>query len=247
MPAVGALERHAGIHQRERGAAHRRHRRRAVGFGDLGHHADGVGELLLRRQHRTDRAPGELAVADLAPAGRADAAGLADRERREVVVQHERFLVGPLQGVDPLLVLAGAERGDHDRLRLAAGEQRRAVGARQEADFGDDRAHGDQVAAVDALAGVEDVPAHDLGFELLEHAGDARHRSIGIVGAVREEVRHHLVLGGVDRVVALVPWPGSHRPRAGPSRRRRASPSRSPHCPASRNRAAPSPPSRRAG
>ena len=39
-----------------------------------------------------------------------------------------------------LLVLAGAERGDDQRLGLAAGEQRRAVGARQDADFGDDRA-----------------------------------------------------------------------------------------------------------
>ena len=121
-------------------------------------------------------APGELAVADFAPAGSADAAGLADREGREVVVQQERFLVGPLQRVDELLVLAGAERRDHQRLRLAAGEQRRTVGARQDADFADDRPHGLHVAAVDALAGVENVPAHDLGFELLEHAGDLQLR-----------------------------------------------------------------------
>ncbi len=120
-------------------------------FGDLRHHADGVGELVLRRQHRADRPPGELAVADFAPAGRADPAGLADRERREIVVQHERFLVRALQRVDPLLVLAGAERGDDNGLGLAAGEQRRTVGARQEAGLGDDRAHGDEIAAVDAL------------------------------------------------------------------------------------------------
>ncbi len=30
-----------------------------------------------------------------------------------------------------------------------------------------------EVAAVDTLFGIENVPAHDLGFELLEHAGDA--------------------------------------------------------------------------
>ena len=89
-------------------------------------------------------------------------------------MQQEAFLVGALQGVDELLVLAGAERGDHQRLGLAAGEQRRAVGARQHADFGDDRADGLEIAAVDALAGVEDVPAHDLGFEFLEHAGNAQ-------------------------------------------------------------------------
>ena len=171
-------------------------------LGDLRDDADGVGELFRLRQHRMDRAPGELAVADLAAAGRADAAGLADRERREVVVQQERFLVGALQRVDELLVLAGAERGDDQRLRLAAGEQRRAVGARQHADFRHDRAHGVEVAAVDALAGVEDVPAHDLGFEFLEHAGDAL-LVVGGLGAFREEVRHHLRFGGGDGVVAL--------------------------------------------
>ena len=67
-----------------------------------------------------------------------------------------------------LLVLAGAERRHHEGLRLAAGEQRRAVGARQHADLGHDRADRLEVAAVDAAAGVEDVPAHDLGLELLE-------------------------------------------------------------------------------
>ena len=142
-------------------------------------------------------------MADLAASGRADASGFTDRERREVVVQQERFLVGPVQRVDPLLVLAGAERGDHDRLGLAAGEQRRAVGARQEAGLDDDRADGDEIAAVDALAGVEDVPADDLAFELLEHAGDRLHRTLGIVLAVREEVLHRLLLHRGDGVLAL--------------------------------------------
>jgi hypothetical protein len=39
-----------------------------------------------------------------------------------------------MQGIDDLLVATGAQGGDHQRLRLAAGEQRRAVGARQHAD-----------------------------------------------------------------------------------------------------------------
>ena len=116
-------------------------------------------------------------------------------------MQQERLLVGPRQRVDPLLVLAGAERGDHQRLRLAAGEQRRAVRARQDAGLGHDRAHGLQVAAVDALAGVEDVPAHDLGFELLEHAADAQLVVLRLL-SFREIVRHHLGLGGIDRLVA---------------------------------------------
>ena len=135
--------------------------------------------------------------------GRADAAGLADRERREVVVQQERLLVGALQRVDELLVLAGAERRHHQGLGLAAGEQRRAVGARQHADLGHDRAHRLDVAAVDAAAGVEDVPAHDLGFELLEDAGDAAAcRMRGFSTPSGKKCRHDLGLGGLDRLVA---------------------------------------------
>ena len=95
-------------------------------------------------------------MADLAAAGRAHAAGLAHRVGREVVVQHEVFAILALERVDDLLVLAGAQRGHDESLGLAAGEQRRAVGARQHAHFGHDRAHRLGVAAVDALAGVED-------------------------------------------------------------------------------------------
>ena len=108
-------------------------------------------------------------MADFAAAGRTHAAGLTDRIGREVVVQQEGFLVGAGQRVDILLVFAGAERGDDNRLGLAAGEQRRTMRARQDADFRLDAAHGLQVAAVDARAGVQDVPAHDLGLQVLEH------------------------------------------------------------------------------
>ena len=40
-------------------------------LGDLGDDADGVGEVVRRGQNRMDRAPGELAVADLATPGTA--------------------------------------------------------------------------------------------------------------------------------------------------------------------------------
>ncbi len=150
-----------------------------------------------------DRPPGELAVADFAAAGRASAAGFAHRIVREVVVQQERLLIGPLQRVDELLVFGGAERGDHQSLGLAAGEQRRAVGARQHADFRHDLPHGFHVAAVDALAGVEDVPAHDLGFEFLEHAGN-RKLVVFRFGAFGEKVRHHLLFDHGDRVLTIL-------------------------------------------
>ena len=106
------LQRNARIHQRSEVPHTGRHRGRAVGFGDFRHHAQRVGELLLRRQHRMDRAPGELAVADFAAARRTHAARLADRVGREVVVQHEGLLAGAFQAVDELLVFGGAERDD---------------------------------------------------------------------------------------------------------------------------------------
>ena len=80
-----------------------------------------------------------------------------------------------------LLVLAGAERGDDEGLRLAAGEQRRAVRARQHVHLGEDRAHGLEVATVDAPAGLDDVAAHDLAFERLEGVAE-QHLLAGIVG-----------------------------------------------------------------
>ena len=127
------LGRHAGIHQRKAAAADRCHRRRAVRLGDLRHDAHRVGEFLGSRQHRHERALGEAAVADFAALGRADTAGFAGGVRGHVVVEHEAVGVFALQRVDDLLVARGAERGDDQRLRFAAGEQRRAVGARQHA------------------------------------------------------------------------------------------------------------------
>ena len=50
-------------------------------------------------------------------------------------------------------------------------------GGWDDADFGDDRPDGDEVTAVDAGLGIEHVPAHDLGLEVVEHLSNlfARH------------------------------------------------------------------------
>ena len=66
-----------------------------------------------------------------------------------------------VQRVDDLLIFAGAKRGHDQRLRFAAGEQGRAMGARQDAGFRDDRADGLGVAPVDPGAAVDDVTAQD--------------------------------------------------------------------------------------
>src|SRR3546814_5898640 len=75
-----------------------------------------------------------LAVADLAASGRAQEGRLADGVGREIIVQQEAFPVLAFQRVDDLLVMARAEGGDDQRLRLAAGEHRRAVGPAENAD-----------------------------------------------------------------------------------------------------------------
>ena len=130
------------------------------------------GNSSLRRQHRHQRALGEAAVADLAPLRAADAAGFAGGERRHVVVEHEALLELAGQRVDALRVALGAERGGDQRLRLAAREQRRAVGARQHAGADLDRPHGARVAAVDARLAGEDLAAHDARLDVEQQAFD---------------------------------------------------------------------------
>ena len=89
----------------------------------------------MRRQHGVDGTPRELAVADLPSARASHPAGLAHRKWRKIIVEKECLLVRTLKRVDPLLILTCAERRHDQRLRLAAGEQSRAVGARQHADL----------------------------------------------------------------------------------------------------------------
>ncbi len=86
-------------------------------------------------------------------------------------MEQEALFVSSLQPIDILLVLARAERGNDQRLSFAASKQSRTVGARQNADLGTDRPHRLHIAPVDANAGIEDVPAHDLGLEIVEGLG----------------------------------------------------------------------------
>ena len=71
-----------------------------------------------------EREPVQVATTD-----GTDAAGFANAKRREVVMQEELLVVFFQHVVDELFVALGAERGNHERLRLTAGEQCRAVSA----------------------------------------------------------------------------------------------------------------------
>src|SRR5437879_744709 len=107
----------------------------------------GIASAILSRMNsrarrawsRLERPLRERAVADVAPLRAAHEACLPDRVRREVVVVHEPALRLERQVVDPLALLRGAQRQQRHDLRLAAGEQRRAVRARREADLARDR------------------------------------------------------------------------------------------------------------
>ena len=85
-------------------------------------------------------------------------------------MQHERLFALAGQAVDDLRIAPGAERRHDQRLRLAAGEQRRAVGARQHAGTDVDAAHRLGVAPVDARMSLEDSLAHQPIFEIEEFA-----------------------------------------------------------------------------
>jgi hypothetical protein len=168
------LERDARVEAGQRAAADGRHRGRPVGLEDLRHDADRVRELLEGRQHRLDGALGEHAVPDLATARATHRLGLARGERREVVVQHERLrrLLGVVDVVHTLDVIGGAERRDDERLRLAAREQRRAVGAREQRGVDRDVAHDVRLAAVDAEAGVEHLRAQRVVLDVADDHPD---------------------------------------------------------------------------
>ncbi len=130
------------------------------------------GKLRHLRHHGADAAAREVAVADFAALRRAHHARLAHRERREVVVQHERLFALARQRVDQLRVAAGAERRGDERLRLAAREERRAVGARQHAGLHGDLAHRIHVAAVDARLAGKDAATHEVVLEAADLVGD---------------------------------------------------------------------------
>ena len=124
--------------------------------------ADRVREVGRLRDHRLERPLGERAVADVAAARAGHAARLADRVRREVVVVDVAAVLLEREVVDPLPLLGGAEGEQRHDLRLAAGEERRAVRARADRHLAGDRPDLRLGAAVGAALVDRDLLADEV-------------------------------------------------------------------------------------
>ena len=198
----GSLDGHAGVHQRERGAADGALRGGAVGGDDLAHHADGVGELLNGRNDGQQRALGESAVADLAAAGAAGGLGLADGVAGEVVVVHIALLSLFPDGVELLVGAEGIESADGEHLRLAAGEQARAMDTGQHADLGGERTDLVLLTAVDAVA-LEQPRLDDLLLELIGELVEVLIHVGILLEVLLVPVLDHLVPAGLADVLVV--------------------------------------------
>ena len=125
------LERDARVIKRQAGAADRSHRRRAVGFKNVGHDADGVRRLFRTGKNCGDCALGKCSVANFAATRAGHTSCFTNAERRKVVVKHEGLLLLAFIALQPLSIVLGAECGRNQGLGFTACKQRRAVHAGQ--------------------------------------------------------------------------------------------------------------------
>ena len=116
-------------------------------------------------------------------------------------MQHEGVFLLAFQGIQQLSVACGTEGGDDQRLGFATGEQCRAVGLVQHADFDGQRTHGTGVATVDTRFAVDDVLAHGAVFDLAE---GILHFAGGRLTFLTGELGHDLLAQLVQTGIALL-------------------------------------------
>ena len=171
------------------------------GVGDDPRH---VGEVLLARDRRRERALGERSVADVAALGTAHEPGLPDREGREVVVVPEGLGLLEPEVVHLHVHPGRAERDAGKDLSLTAGEQRRAVHSGSDVYLRLDRADFVLRATVGALLVDGDPLPDHVFFELRERrrdlGGTLRVGTVAVLG--RGVLLEHSLLDGIDRVLA---------------------------------------------
>ena len=137
-------------------------------------------------------------MADFPPARPAEAAGFADAEGREVVVQKETLRgFAATVGVDVLRLLDWRERGQRHRLRFAPLEDGRTMGAREDSDLAGDLAQVVIAAAVNPLLLVENVAAEGFLLDVIKRLVDREF--IGF-REFFEHCRLHFVAQTADRL-----------------------------------------------
>src|SRR5262249_36448160 len=112
----------------------------------------------------------ERAVADFAAPGTPEELHLTDRERWEVVVEHEPLVELAAHVLDLLLVVCSAERAGDQRLCLAAREDDRPVRPREHPGLAPDWPNLVELTAVEAHTALENLIAEDFLLELVEDA-----------------------------------------------------------------------------
>jgi len=192
-------DRDPGIHEGEGASADAGHGGRTVRAHDLRDDPDGVGEVLLVGDGGQQGTLGEIAVPDLPAPGEPEPAGLADGERREVIVKVEGLLLwSPGDGVHVLDVLARAKGGVNEGLGLAPTEEGGAVDAREHARLRGNFPQVARPAPVRPLSLVEDRRAVRLLLEDLEAEGHLV-RVGGVLAPGGGDVGGGVFLDGVDR------------------------------------------------
>src|SRR5690606_11385400 len=103
--------------------------------------------------------------------------------------------------VHVLLILAGAERSHHECLRLATGEESKAMRARQHADLRHDPPNRLQIATIEALSSLQNVATDYLLREALE-AICKQNGFCRMVG--RKQLRKNLLADSLHHLATLL-------------------------------------------
>src|SRR5205085_521671 len=140
-------------------------------------------------------------MANLATAGAACPAGLADAERWEAVMEQEALRgFTAAVSIDILRFFDRRKRDEGERLGLAALKNRRTMGPREHTDFACDRTQVLITTAVHPLLFVEDADAKSFFLDVIESLRDGE---LVCIGELLEDGRLHLFLERVYRFAAV--------------------------------------------
>src|SRR5687767_5867059 len=138
-------------------------------------------------------------MADLASARTAQKLDLSNAEWREIIMQHELFVVFADQRIDLLFVRSRPERRHHQGLCFTACEQRRSVSSRQHFDLAADRSNILQASPIDTALLLNHQAAEELSPELIESPFNV----LFSVRKFRKSLRHDLALHLADLLIAF--------------------------------------------